>query len=379
MKQLLTVPQSLRHELRSSPSPVTPSLRSLGRAQIDGLCEALGIDEQRGRALAAFDLLSDSWADRPTDRPAFPSDITDDSSPYEFSVAFDGRTPELRLLSEAQGSQGSMAARWTAAWHMSEQLAQRFGASLARARRVATIFEPKVHGLTFAMWHAASLRAANPAFRIYFNPLAKGRSHALPSVVLALETLGMAGAAAWLSRRFPRGEHTPLYFSVDLSEGPAARCKVYLAHPVATAERLDALIAGIGGHEPGDIHAFCRAMTGTTGPWARRPPLTCLAFREGCELPYTVTFHVPIRCYAPNDAVALERISGQLTPEDAVAYGRAVHRLARGPLDCTSGIQTYASVRREDGRKRLTIYLSPEAYGAQRARPGGVERASLQG
>lgn len=67
MKQLLTVPQSLRHGLRASPSPVTPSLRSLGRAQIDGLCEALGIHEQRGRALAAFDLLSDSWADRTID------------------------------------------------------------------------------------------------------------------------------------------------------------------------------------------------------------------------------------------------------------------------------------------------------------------------
>lgn len=36
--------------------------------------------------------------------------------------------------------------------------------------------------------------------------------------------------------------------------------------------------------------------------------------------------------------------------------------LARGPLDRTSGIQTYASVRREDGRKRMTIYPSPEAY-----------------
>lgn len=92
-------------------------------------------------------------------------------------MAFDGRTPELRIQSEAQGSEGSMAARWTAAWHMSEQLAQRFGASLARARRVAPIFEPKVHGLTFAMWHAVALRAATPAFRIYVNPLAKVGSH----------------------------------------------------------------------------------------------------------------------------------------------------------------------------------------------------------
>jgi DMATS type aromatic prenyltransferase len=342
----------------------------LGRKQVEGLCDALGIEEQAGRALATFDVLSNSWADRTADRPAFTSDITDDSSPYEFSVAFDGRTPELRLLAEAQGSEGTMSDRWNAAWHMSEQLVQTFGASLTRARRVAPIFEPKVNGLTFAMWHAASLRAVQPKFRIYFNPQAKGRAQAMPSVLTALETLGMAGAAAWLKSRFAQGEHNPLYFSVDLSDGPTARCKVYLAHPAATSERIDRLVAGTGGHEPGDISDFCHAMTGNTGPWAKRPPLTCLAFREGCDLPYTVTLHIPIRCYARNDEVALERISSQLTSEEAVSYGRAIRGLARRSLDSASGIQTYASMRREDGRKRMTIYLSPEAYSAS-SRPTG--------
>lgn len=364
MESLLTHPTRHRQAFRSGPISGAQSLRSLGRKQIDGLCDALGIDEQRSRALATFDTMAHGWADRTTDRPALTSDITDDSSPYEFSLGFDGRTPELRLLSEAQGSEGSMADRWNAAWQMSEQLVQNFGASLVRARRVAPIFEPKVNGLTFAMWHAASLRAAQPAFRIYFNPQARGRAHAMTTVLAALETLGMAGAAAWLKSRFAQGEHNPLYFSVDLSDGPTARCKVYLAHPAATSERIDSLIAGTGGHEPGDIREFCRTMTGHTGPWAKRPPLTCLAFRQGCDLPYTVTFHIPIRCYAPNDEVALERISSQLTSEEAVLYGRAVRSLARRSLDSSSGIQTYASVRREEGRKRMTIYLSPEAYSA---------------
>jgi DMATS type aromatic prenyltransferase len=364
MESLLNPSERHRPQTRLGTSPVTTTLRSLGRKQIEGLCGALGIAEQTDRALATFDIASNTWADRSLDRPAFKSDITDDSSPYEFSVAFDGRTPELRLLAEAQGNEGTALDRWNAGWRLTEQLAQHYGLSLARARRVAPLFEPKVQGLAFSLWHAASFRSAQPGFRVYFNPQAKGRSQAMPSVFTALKTLGMAGAAAWLKARFAQGEHKPLYFSVDLSDGPTARCKVYLAHPGANANRIESLIAGHGDHQPGDVGAFCRSMTGGEGSWTQRPPLTCLAFREGSDSPYTVTLHIPIRCYARNDEVALERISSELTVEEASAYGRAVRGLARRSLDSVAGIQTYASVRREDGRKRMTIYLSPEAYRA---------------
>jgi DMATS type aromatic prenyltransferase len=347
---------------RSGSFPATTTLRSLGRRQIERLCGAMGIPEQTDHTLATFDILSNTWGDRTTDRPKFSSDITDDCSPYEFSVALDGRGPELRLLAEAQGSRGTSREQWSAGWKLSEQLAQRYGVCLARARRVAPLFEPESLGLTFALWHAASFRSTKPAFRIYFNPQARGRSYAMPQVLTALETLGMGGAASWMMSRFARGEHNPVYFSVDLSDSPTARCKVYLAHPGVTAERLEGLVAGAGGHQAGDINSFCQSMTGSNGPWASRPVLTCLAFRENTDEPYTVTLHVPVRCYAPNDQVALERITAQLTPAEALAYERGVRSLARRPLDKCSGIQTYASLRREDGRRRMTVYLSPEAY-----------------
>ncbi|HEX2689337.1 MAG TPA: tryptophan dimethylallyltransferase family protein [Kofleriaceae bacterium] len=347
---------------RSGSYSAAATLRSLGRRQIGRLCNALGIPEQTDRTLETFEILSSTWGDRGIDRPKFTSDITDDCSPYEFSVALDGQVPELRVLAEAQGMRGTSLEQWNAGWRLSEQLAQRFGISLARARRVAPLFEPDSLGLTFALWHAASFRPTKPAFRIYFNPQARGRSQAMTQVLAGLETLGMSRAAAWLKSRFSQGEHNPLYFSVDLSDGPTARCKVYLAHPGITAERLERLIVGYGGHQPGDIGSFCESMTGTSGPWPNRPLLTCLAFREGCDEPYTITLHVPIRCYAPNDQVALERITSQLTPKEALVYERAVHGLARRSLDKCAGIQTYASVRRENDRRRLTIYLSPEAY-----------------
>lgn len=366
MEPLLTYPARTRRTIpRLGTAPVAPTLRSLGRKQTEGLCDALGIPEQTERALKTFDLFSNTWGDRSLDCPLFKSDITDDSSPYEFSLGLDGRTPDLRLLGEAQGSTGTALAQWNAGWRLSEQLEQAFDhVSLARARRVAHLFEPKAHGLAFSLWHAASFRAAQPGFRVYFNPQAKGRAQAMPSVLAALETLGMRGAAAWLKSHFPQGEHKPLYFSVDLSDGATARCKVYLAHPSADAERIESLNVGYGGHQPGEIARFCESMTGTAGDWTKRPPLSCLAFREGCDEPYTVTLHIPIRCYAASDEVALHRIASELTPTEAVAYERAIRGLARRPLDSASGIQTYASVRHEDGRKRMTIYLSPEAHSA---------------
>ena len=347
------------------PLQATPTLRSLGRKQIDSLCRALGIVEQTDRTLAVFDIVSSTWGERITDRPMFTSDVTDDCSPYEFSVAFDGRGPELRLLAEAQGTRGTSREQWSAGWRLSEQIALRFKASLARARRIAPLFEPKSLGLTFALWHAASFGSTQPSFRMYFNPQARGRTYATQHVLAALETLGMGGAAAWLRDRFPQGEHNPIYFSVDLSNSPTARCKVYLAHPGITADRLESLIVGYGGHQPGDVSSFCQTMTGTSGPWPSRPLLTCFAFREGNDLPGTVTLHVPIRRYAPNDQIALERIASQLTAAEAVVYERGVRSLARRELDRSTGIQTYASLRREDGRRRLTVYLSPEAYSAQ--------------
>jgi len=361
MEWLLDPQQRDRSPLRSRQVPPT-TLRHLGHKQIEGLCSSLGIAEQADRTFATFDILSNTWGDRPIDRPRFKSDITDDSSPYEFSLAFDGRTPELRVLAEAQGSRGTAFDQWHAGWRLNEQLALGFGVSLARARRVAPLFEPKAHGLAFALWHAASFRSTQPGFRIYFNPQVRGRSQAMPQVHTALETLGMGGSAAWMKNHFAQGEHNPLYFSVDLSDSSTARSKVYLAHPGASADRIESLLAGHGGHKTGEIRAFCREMTGSEGPWTNRPLLTCLAFREGCDAPYTITLHVPIRCYAQNDQVALDRIANQLTPTEALAYRRAVRSLARRPLDRCSGIQTYASVRHEDGRKRMTIYLSPEAY-----------------
>ena len=281
MEWLLDPQERDRSPLRSRQVPPTTTLRNLGRKQIEGLCSALGIPDQVDRTRTAFDLLSSTWGDGPIARPRFKSDITDDSSPYEFSVAFDGRAPELRVLAEAQGSRCTSFEQWNAGWRLNEQLARGYGVSLGRARRVAPLFEPKAAGLTFALWHAASFRPAHPDFRVYFNPQARGRSQAMPQVHTALETLGMGGSAAWMKRYFAQGEHNPLYFSVDLSASSTARSKVYLAHPGATAERIEELIAGLANHKPGETRAFCRQMTGSDGPWPNRPLLTCLAFREG--------------------------------------------------------------------------------------------------
>jgi DMATS type aromatic prenyltransferase len=338
------------------------SLRDLGRKQIVDLCGALSLSDQTARTLALFDVAAESWGQRASDRPWCRSDITDDSSPFEFSVAFDGDRPELRLLLEAQGEPAGARAHWGAAWRLSEELEKRFGASLDRARRVADLFEPSDDDLAFSLWHASSCKSTPPAFKVYFNPAAQGAPHAMPRIREALSRLGMTDSWEWLRDRPFTAHDRLLYLSLDLSADAAARTKIYVGHAGATASAVERFIEGTPGHQPGEAERFCQSMTLSDGPYTRRPPITCMAFRQGAPEPYTVTLHMPIRCYAPHDGVALERISSVLSSADAALYERAVRALSRRPLDAAAGIQTYVSVRRERGRPRVTIYLSPEAY-----------------
>ena len=64
------------------------TLGSLGQAQLRALGEALGLEHERDRNQAVFDLVSATWSERPVDAAPRPSDITDDNTPYEFSIAF---------------------------------------------------------------------------------------------------------------------------------------------------------------------------------------------------------------------------------------------------------------------------------------------------
>lgn len=154
------------------------------------------------------------------------------------------------------------------------------------------------------------------------------------------------------------------YFSLDLSNKPSARVKVYVAHPAITAEEMDRVFTLCPSHRPGDVVNFCQSMVKTTGAFTSKPLTSCLSFVQGSEQPTAMTLHLPISHYVENDQVTSERVSAFLRKQglDHEAYDRSLAAVATRPLAQASGIQSYASYRRERGGLRFTAYLSPELF-----------------
>jgi hypothetical protein len=319
------------------------------------------------RAKQLFDLLGETWADRTKTSWHPASDITDDSSPFEFSLALEDGHPELRMLAEAQGDLSTPLSNWAAAWQLTEQLGRVYGVSLTRARLIADLFEPTVDKCTFGLWHAACLRPGHaPTLKLYFNPAARGEEFVDASIKEAMTRLGQLECYEWLREHaMLRGDKdTFAYMSIDLGDHAQARTKVYIAHRDATAYDMEHAMGAAPGYMPGDAVEFCVAMADTCGSFPERPLLTCFAFVAGQREPITATLHLPIRCYSDNDQVVLERIGQFLSPTEAALHAAAVRSMISRPLDARTGMQTYASFRRVEGRRRLTVYLSPEVYSA---------------
>src|SRR5690606_26570205 len=101
-------------------------------ARLSRLLRALGQEGKYARARGVARALSRGWGDwQATRRPAWASDITDDHTPFEFSLAFDGQAETVRLLTEPQDATNpSLAASWQAALGIHAGLAERWGTHL---------------------------------------------------------------------------------------------------------------------------------------------------------------------------------------------------------------------------------------------------------
>src|SRR5688572_19180138 len=80
------------------------TLDEVGANKTGALCNAIGFTlAQRLQAQQLFHYLTSPWAKRIScTSPSWPSDITDDGTPFELSVAFTGSAPKFRLLVESQ-------------------------------------------------------------------------------------------------------------------------------------------------------------------------------------------------------------------------------------------------------------------------------------
>lgn len=400
------------------------TLLQLGRDRLSRLCSALGFDERdEHRMNEALARMGAAWgAGTPARLPRWPSDICDDGSPFELSVALDGaRSPhgaeihgagqsaaELRILAEVQAPSPNIFSNWRAALAFTEDLEPTQGLSIARLRAVQELFAPTLATRRFALWHALCFRPGElPDYKVYLNPAASGQAAARATVEQALSRLGFPDAGAHLPPTTPSDR--VVYFSLDLpyaapapslspsrSEGAddraterpsmvypsvkaPARVKVYTAHHEATPRKIESALASVRGYQPGRVAAFCEAMAGGTGPYHRRPVQTCLSFTAGSSVPTSGTVYFPVRSYADTDLEVKARVMAYLPRDVAAVYERALGAHATRPLEDGVGMQTYLSLREGSGPGRVTVYLSPEIYtvdrSAARHHSGVVQRS----
>lgn len=354
------------------------TLVDYGANRLRMLCRGAGFGEETERVVATFRQLLTPWGEALLgERSGWVSDIGDDHSPIEFSVAIVDGQPEVRVLMEAQAEEPTIAAYRRAGLAFNKRLETEFGADLRRLRLVEDVFLPEDMRGAFAVWNAVCFSPGQaPTFKVYLNPQARGIELAHALTEKALVSLGFDRAFGALgckaTRRGPQLDEIK-YFALDLCASREARVKVYVHHHRATAEHLEVACSAARDHVPGEAREFTRAMTLGTRLLAHRSPFTCSSFvTAGDERPAAVTLYIPVCAYARDDSVIRGRVEGYLRSRgvDSSLYGRILDNFAHRSLDAGVGMQSWVALRHGNRGPRITIYLSTESNYV--FRPGSV-------
>jgi DMATS type aromatic prenyltransferase len=347
-----------------TPVALPTSYAEFGERKLSRLCDGLGLSQQRRSAIELFRFLTKDWSHWPLGEwPAWRSDITDDGTPFEFSVAFGVHVPRLRILVESQQSPIGRLSTWLAALRLNERLKSVPGVDLERFERIRDLFTPGERSCQFHLWHAADLNQdGSAAFKLYLNPQVSGPQRARGIVDEALSRLDLEEASTFLSSPARGGgaHNSFAYCSLDLSSTNKARVKVYVAHGHATGDEIDAALEGCIDHVRGDGTRWMSGMLGSRGPFDRRPILTCYAF-TGDRAPPRATLHIPVRSYLRSDAEAVERASEFLGSQGS-ALRSALSQTCSRALDQGRGCLTYVSFKRIGRDTSVSTYIAPEAY-----------------
>ncbi|MBO0871279.1 MAG: hypothetical protein J2P15_22220 [Micromonosporaceae bacterium] len=337
--------------------------------QLGRLCEVTGTDPVAAGQLLA-ELLGPAGAQPLSRPPSWASQVADDHTPVEYSVAFNERDrPALRLLGEALPPAPGPGPNLAAAHRFVETQAVRFGLPLARYAQVRDVFAA-VEPFGYALWQSVVLLPARPPeFKVYFKPEVQGVGVAPDLVTEAMGRLGLARSCrAVLERGARPGElgraDRLTFFALDLHSGPHARTKVYLSHHGARAQDLVRAAGIVEGIDPAEIIACCAITGGGTKVFAGRPLVGSYTVLATTDRPVGYSVYIPIRDYVGDDEEAADRVSTLLDRYglDSSQFYRAVAAVSRRALRDGVGLIAHVSLRLGPPRPGVTVYLSAEAY-----------------
>lgn len=347
-----------------------PRLVDFATSRFKDLCVGAGYGSDTDVVVGTLRKLLDSCGDMSVRNGSseWVSEISDDNTPIEFSVAMADGEAEVRALFEPQGEAPTVAAYRAAGLAFNARLERVFGADLGRFRDVQDLFLPEHMAGPFAVWSSAVFRRGRePAFKAYFNPNAQGADNAHELVYEALHRLGLGRAWPSLSHHIlARGAQLDelKYFALDLSRDAHARVKVYVRHHAATPEDLEFASVPADSHVPGEALDFVRAMRGGHARLNARAAFTCSSFTGDAEdRPVATTVYVPVCAYARDDARVRQRVRDYLVAQggDPTLYDSVLASYANRPLDAGVGMQSWVAMRRQDEQVRMTVYLATEA------------------
>ncbi|MBK6516785.1 MAG: hypothetical protein IPG04_22400 [Polyangiaceae bacterium] len=340
-------------------------LLAVGAQRLRALCDVLGLGRREDEAVSLLEAMLGSSVDTPVSAgPRWPSDVCDDGTPFEFSVAFTP-SPVLRVMVEPIAEQPSLRNNAELSRELLYALRDTYGVDLGRALSVWDLFAPEAPEGHFAVWLAAELGPTETSFKIYLNPDARGPALARATIEEAMCRLGFD--KEWpmlvraLGRRGPSLDELK-FVSLDLSRSDRARLKVYGRHHRSTALDLELAASASPGYRPGSATELLELVAAQRPILEGRAPWTCLSLVRGAAP--EATTHFPINGYAADDRAVAGLTSRCLERYqiDPTVYRRAMETVAGGPLEAGVGAQSYVSVRWAEPRPRVTAYFPPEVY-----------------
>lgn len=340
--------------------------------QLDRLCQAVGFDPEERRHLDLLQLLLGESGHLSIGAPTeFASNVADDTTPIEFSVAFD-RSGEsvVRVLGEPVGAADPR--------EFLTRIAKEYGLVTDRLDAVADLFLPHEERRgPFTLWYSLIFRnGATPKIKVYLNPQISGPAMTDSLVSEGFRRLNLGGAFdPVVEHALRRGDQDNFtFFALDLDDSPLSRVKVYVSHDGAETEDAVRAAELVPGADPMLIREFLAVLGAGKGPFEGRPLVSSYSFVEGMgDVPGNYSLYLPIRSYVPDDEVARARVHAILAQYDydPAQLDKALAAVSERRLRDGVGLLAHVSLKMGEFGSGITVYLSSEAYAVEppRKRP----------
>ncbi|WP_328341067.1 tryptophan dimethylallyltransferase family protein [Micromonospora sp. NBC_00421] len=352
--------------------------------QLRRLCAAVGIGAAEPLELLEG-LLGPAGPQPLSAPPPWPSNVADDHTPVEFSVAFSPtEPPTVRILGETLGAPPGRLANMLATQRFLDTQAHRAGLSTSRLDSVRDLFATYDPQGVFALWCSLVFRSGRrPEFKVYLNPEVRGVDRAPSLVSEALHRLGLGRSyQTMLDHGIRPGElgHRDrlTFFALDLHDSAQARVKLYLTHHDAQVRDVVRAAGVVDDVDASRLAEFCALAGGDRTRFVGLPLVGSYTLVEGVDRPVGYSLYVPIRGYVEDDEEAYDRVVAVLDRYgfDRTVLDRALAAVARRPLRDGVGLIPHLSLRLGAPRPGVTVYLSAEAY---QVSPPARHRSTVDG